>query len=139
MERMDHKTWAKTFNGLLKKEGNPVAKLRAFHREVRKVAVASVGDWHVQQVAGMLAIEMADHGKAKDAAQLSHRLAEESHSQMMYHVRSARDKALSAAELYDSLGNARIAKRLRDEAEALGTFMESRLKRKRPGKRMSGL
>jgi len=52
----------------------------------------------------------------------------ESHAEMMYYARSTRDKATFAAELYQSLGNTREAKRLRKEVAHLDRFIASRLR-----------
>jgi hypothetical protein len=129
MHPMDHQTWAKEF--ALRK--NSVAKLRAFHSQVKKIAGTSVGRWHVEQVAGYLAMVLADNGEKKGAARSFQRLVRESHGEMMYHARNTRDKAEIAAELYESLGNKCKAKRLREDIAALDTFIASRLQRRKRG------
>jgi hypothetical protein len=125
----DHQAWARAF-GPLVKEGS-IAKLRAFQREVRKVAASNVGPWHAEQVAGFIASVLEESGETKSAARSYRRLAREAHGEMMYHARSARDKSMFAAELYESLGKVREAKRLRREIADLDRFIESRLRLKK--------
>ena len=122
---MDHLTWAKEFTS----QKSSIAKLRAFHRQLRKIAQTTVGPWHIEQVAGYLASSLEESGDKRGAARLLDRLVRESHRETMYHARGTRDKAERAAEIYEALGNKRKAKRLREDVAALDTFIASRVRR----------
>jgi hypothetical protein len=130
----DHQAWARAFASLTRPGKTSVAKLRAFQREVSKVAATTVGRWHAAQVAGFIAGVLEESGDKKAAARSFRRLARENHGEMMYHARSARDNATFAAELYESLGEVRQAKRLRKEVANLDAFIESRLRLKERAK-----
>jgi hypothetical protein len=122
------------FTLLTKPHRKSVQKLRAFQREVSKVAATSVGPWHVEQVAGYIAMVLEENGDRKASAQELHRLARESHREMIYNARSVRDKATFAAELYESLGEDKTAKQLRKEVTDIDWFIKSRIQRMKRAK-----